>query len=120
MQHQRCTFVKADETLAFHICNRYVSSVDVELYRATAAVIAEVGWDALTLDRVAEKAGKSRVTLWRNGVTRESLLAGLLRQLADDYRDRMLPVLVAPMTPRERFEKTLYALCDVIDMHSDL
>ncbi len=94
--------------------------MDQKLYRATAQVIGEVGWDALTLDRVAERVGKSRVTLWRNGVTRESLLDGLLRQLSDDYRDAMLPILVATMTPRERFEKTMYALCDVIDKHSDL
>jgi len=98
----------------------YVALVDDELYRAAAAVIGEVGWDGLTLDRVAERAGKSRVTLWRNGVSRESLLDGLLRQLSDDYRDRMLPVLVAPMAPRERFEKTMYALCDVVDMHAQL
>ena len=83
-------------------CNSYVARVEDALYRATTQVIAEVGWDGLTLDRVAELAGKSRVTLWRNGITRESLLDGLLRQLATDYRDVMLPVLVAVMTPRER------------------
>jgi AcrR family transcriptional regulator len=94
--------------------------VEQNLYRATTQVIGEVGWDGLTLDRVAEHAGKSRVTLWRNGVTRESLLDGLLRQLADDYRDRMLPILVAPMTPRERFEKTMHGLCDVVDKHAHL
>jgi AcrR family transcriptional regulator len=94
--------------------------MDQRLYRATTQVIGEVGWDALTLDRVAERAGRSRVTLWRNGVTRESLLDGLLRQLCDDYRDAMLPILVAPMTPRERFARTMHALCDVVDKHSDL
>ena len=92
--------------------------MDDVLYRATAEVIGEVGWDALTLDRVAERAGKSRITLWRNGVTRENLLNGLLRQLSDDYRDRMLPLLVAPMTPRERLEKTMFALCDIVDKHA--
>jgi AcrR family transcriptional regulator len=92
--------------------------VDAELYRAAAQVISESGWEALTLDRVAERAGKSRVTLWRNGVTRESLLDGMLRQLAEDYRDLMLPVLVAVLTPRERLEQTMYALCDVVDRHA--
>ena len=90
------------------------------MYAAATQVIGEVGWEGLTLDRVAERAGKSRVTLWRNGVTRESLLDGLFRQLCDDYRDRMLPILVAPMSPRERFEKTMYGLCDVVDKHAQL
>jgi AcrR family transcriptional regulator len=106
--------------VAIHGCNGYVASVDQQLYRATAQVIGEVGWDALTLDRVAERVGKSRVTLWRNGITRESLLDGLLRQLSDDYRDQMLPIMVATLPPRERFEKAMYALCDVVDKHADL
>jgi AcrR family transcriptional regulator len=94
--------------------------VEDELYRATVAVLAEVGWDALTLERVAESAGRSRVTLWRNGVTRETLLRGLLRRLADDYRDAMLPVLTAAGRPRERLERAMHALCDVVDRHLDL
>lgn len=100
--------------------NEYVAPVDEELYRAAAEVIGESGWEALTMDRVAERAGKSRVTLWRNGVTRESLVNGLLRQLSEDYRDRMLPVVVAAMPPRERLEQTMHALCDVIDKHAVL
>ena len=87
---------------------------------ATIAVLGEVGWDGLTLERVAEKAGRSRVTLWRNGVSRESLLDALLRRLTEDYRDAMLPVLAASGTVRERLERSMHALCDVIDAHSQL
>ncbi len=94
--------------------------MDEELYRAAAQVIGESGWEALTMDRVAERAGRSRVTLWRNGVTRESLVDGLLRRLSEDYRDRMLPVLVATLAPRERLEQTMHALCDVVDKHATL
>ena len=91
-----------------------------ELVPATVAVLSEVGWDGLTLEKVAERAGRSRVTLWRNGVTRETLLETLLQRLASDYRDAMLPVLVAPGTPRERLERTMNALCDVVDAHCDV
>lgn len=91
-----------------------------ELVPATVAVLSEVGWDGLTLEKVAERAGRSRVTLWRNGVTRETLLETLLQKLAADYRDAMLPVLVAPGTPRERLERTMNALCDVVDAHADV
>lgn len=91
-----------------------------ELVPATIAVLGEVGWDGLTLEKVAERAGRSRVTLWRNGVSRESLLETLLRRLAADYREAMLPVLVASGTPRERLERTMNALCDVVDKHADV
>jgi AcrR family transcriptional regulator len=94
--------------------------VDDGLYQAAVAVLADTGWDGLTLERVAERAGRSRVTLWRNGITRESLLEGLLRRLAEDYRDAMLPVLTAAGSPRSRLEKAMHALCDVVDAHADL
>jgi AcrR family transcriptional regulator len=94
--------------------------VDDDLYGATVAVLREVGWDGLTLDRVAERSNWARVTLWRKGITRESLRQGLLLRLAEDYRDAMLPVLTAGGTPRERLERTLHALCDVVDDHADV
>jgi AcrR family transcriptional regulator len=94
--------------------------VEDDLYRATVAVLREAGWDGLTLERVAEHAGRSRVTLWRNGITRETLLEGLLRRLAEDYRDRMLPVLTAPGSARERLERAMHGLCDVVDAHSQI
>lgn len=94
--------------------------VHEELVAATVAVLGEVGWDNLTLEKVAEKAGRSRVTLWRNGVSRESLLDTLLRRLAADYRDAMLPVLTSTGTPRDRLERTMQALCDVVDAYADV
>jgi AcrR family transcriptional regulator len=94
--------------------------VDRELYTATAAVLAEAGWEGLTLERVAQALGRSRVTLWRNGITRETLLEGLLRRLAEDYRDAMLPVLTSSGTPRARLEKAMHALCDIVDAHVEV
>lgn len=94
--------------------------MDDGLYRATVTVLAGSGWDGLTLERVAEQAGRSRVTLWRNGITRESLLEGLLRRLAEDYRDAMLPVLTAAGPAKSRLDKAMHALCDVVDAHADL
>lgn len=109
MERLRCTYGRS----RFHV-------VDDELYRATVAVLGEFGWDGLTLDRVADRVGRSRVTLWRNGTTRDSLLEGLLRRLAESYRDAMLPALTSSGTPRERLENMMNALCDVVDAHSDI
>jgi AcrR family transcriptional regulator len=106
--------------LVLRVCNRYVSQVRDALYEATVAVLAEVGWDGLTLERVAERAKRSRVTLWRNGITRESLLVALLMRLAQGYRDAMVPVLASRGSVRERLERTMYALCDVVDAHAEV
>ena len=59
---------------------------DAALRAATIEVLAESGWDGVTLEKVAERAGRARVTLWRQGVTREALLAALLDDLAEDFR----------------------------------
>ena len=47
--------------------------VDSRLRDATISVLHERGWDGLTLERVAEVAGRARSTLWRQGLTRAAL-----------------------------------------------
>lgn len=93
---------------------------DRRLLDATVAVLAEVGWEGVTLEAVATRAGRSRVTLWRQGVTREALLAALLDTLADDFREAMWPVLTAEGTGRQRLVRATTALCQLIDLHLPL
>jgi len=87
---------------------------------AAIRVLAKTGWEELSLERVAEAAGVSRVTLWRRGVRREGLVQALLGRLARDYRDSMWAVLTAPGTGRDRLERALETLCAVADRHLDL
>jgi AcrR family transcriptional regulator len=94
--------------------------VDDKLRQATVAVLAEHGWAGVTLERVAERAGRSRVTLWRQGMTTEVLLNALLDDLADDYQRTFAPVLEAEGTGRELLVQSLAALCDVLDRHIPL
>ena len=96
------------------------TTIDQKLLDATIAVLAESGWDGVSLERVAERAGRSRVTLWRQGVTRDALLDALLGAVAGDYRDTMWPVLTAPGSGRDRLVRTIGALCEVIDRHLPL
>jgi AcrR family transcriptional regulator len=95
-------------------------SVDDELRRATIAVLRERGWDGLTLERVAEVAGRARSTLWRQGLSRELLIQSLVGELAADFRTSMFPVLTAGGTGRERLVFCLEALCEVLDRHLPL
>jgi AcrR family transcriptional regulator len=94
--------------------------VDEELRRATIAVLRERGWDGLTLERVAEAAGRARSTLWRQGLGREALIGALTGELAEDFRASMYPILTAGGTGRERLIKGLEALCDLLDRHLPL
>lgn len=94
--------------------------VDAELRRATISVLRERGWSGLTLERVAEVAGRARSTLWRQGLSRDALVGALLGELAEDFRSAMYPVLTSGGTGRERLAKGLDALCELLDRHLPL
>ena len=92
-----------------------MTSLDPRLVEAAVAVLTKSGWDGLTQERVAEQAGMSRVTTWRQGITRERLIGALLDRLGDDFRASLWPVLTAPGSGAERLVLGLERLCDVID-----
>jgi len=94
--------------------------VDDELLRATISVLRERGWDGLTLERVAATAGRARSTLWRQGLTLEVLVGALVGELAADFRDTMYPILTSAGTGRDRLERGLFALCEILDRHLPL
>lgn len=94
--------------------------MDPALLDATVTVLAEHGWDGLTLERVAEEANVSRPTLWRRGITREQLISALLGRLADTYRDAMTRAVLTEGTGRERLDRAMHALLDVADEHLQL
>jgi AcrR family transcriptional regulator len=100
--------------------DRMQPAVDEALRLATIAVLRERGWSGLTLERVAEVAGRARSTLWRQGLGREALLEALVGELAADFRAAMYPILTAGGTGRERLERGLEALCDLLDRHLPL
>ena len=97
-----------------------VPVVDDELREATISVLRERGWEGLTLERVAEAAGRARSTLWRQGLTRELLVAALAGALASDFRAAMYPVLTSAGNGRQRLERGLDALCELLDRHLPL
>jgi AcrR family transcriptional regulator len=93
---------------------------DERLLAAAARVLQDAGWEGLTIEAVAEAAGLSRVTAWRLGASREALIASLLSQLGHDYRQAMWPAMVGTGTARERLDRAISALFDVIDAHLPL
>lgn len=93
---------------------------DERLLAAAARVLDDAGWQGLTVEAVAEAAGLSRVTAWRLGASREALVASLLVQLDHDYRQAMWPAMVGSGSARQRLDRAIDALFDVIDAHLPL
>src|SRR5436190_12084239 len=96
------------------------ATMDEALRQATIEVLRERGWEGLTLERVAELAGRARSTLWRQGLTRDSLIAALVGELAEDFRSTMYLILMSNGTGRERLTRGLEALCELLDRHLPL
>jgi AcrR family transcriptional regulator len=94
--------------------------IDASLLAAALVALQEVGWKHLTLERVAVAAGVSRVTLWRQGVTLEQIIEGLLVQLTAGYREALWPILTAEGTGKVRLTAALVALCGVAEQHLPL
>ncbi len=94
--------------------------IDASLLDAAITALQDVGWQGLTLERIATAAGISRVTLWRQGVTLEQIIEGLLMRLTADYRAMLWPILTAEGTGCDRLKAALRALCNVADLHLPL
>ncbi len=87
------------------------SAVDPQLLDAAHRAIERQGWQAATLERIAEEAGVSRMTLHRRGVSRDAVLRALASRLEAEHREVMLTALAAPGNARERLGAALEAEC---------
>src|SRR2546423_11783954 len=94
--------------------------VDERLRDATISVLHERGWDGLTLERVAQVAGRARSTLWRQRLTVPLLVEALVGELARDFRETMYPILTTGGSGRDRLERGLAALCGLLERHLPL
>ena len=84
------------------------------------AVLAEHGLAGLTLARVADALGGSRMTLHRRGVTRESLVQSVSLLAAQEYQQSIWPALTSAGTAEQRLEQALRATCEVADKYAKL
>ena len=95
-------------------------AADLHILAAARQAIERHGWRDATLERIADEAGLSRMTLHRRGVTREAVLESLGKAFEAEYRGAMWPALTAPGSARERLEQALSALCDMCDANMNL
>jgi AcrR family transcriptional regulator len=106
-----------------HACFIYAQRVsppplyDETLLSGAQRAFARYGYNDATLQRIAEEAGLSRVTLHRRGITREGLLDALAQRAVEDYRQRMWPVLTADRPAIDRLAAALRVLCQSTEAH---
>jgi AcrR family transcriptional regulator len=94
--------------------------VDSRLLTVATQLLDEDGWSALSLDRIAERAGVSRATVWRAGLTRTNVERVLRLRLAADYRELMWRPLTMAGSGLDRLELALRSLCDVAERNLPL
>ena len=83
-------------------------------------LLHEQGWQALSLEAIAQRAGVSRATVWRHGLTRAAVEKVLRRRLVADYRQLLWAPLTGDGKGAQRLEKALLALCVVAERHLPL
>jgi AcrR family transcriptional regulator len=94
-----------------------LSLEDPVVRRHAAEAVERRGWRALTLEQLASALGVSRVTLHRQGIGKQEILAALTEYIADEYRSALWPALTAPGNAHERLQLALAALCDLSERH---
>ena len=94
--------------------------IEGTLVEAARRAFAAHGYSGATLERIADEAALSRVTLHRRGVTKDGLLAALVARATDDYRRTMWPALTAGGSGAERLHQALVALCAAAEEHTAL
>lgn len=78
------------------------------------------GYQEATVERIAEEAGLSRVTLYRRGISKASILAALADRATEQYRAALWPAVMSAGSGRERLELALHTLCDSAEQNLDL
>jgi len=94
--------------------------IDASLLAAARRAFARHGYAGATVERIAQEAGLSRVTLHRRGIDRDALLAALAEEAAEAYRRALWPALTSAGSGRERLEAALEAICATADRELDV
>jgi AcrR family transcriptional regulator len=97
-----------------HVCT------DEAILEAAIAVIEKFGYRGLTLARLAEVAGSSRMTLHRREITIRAVTAGLSLKATAELRDGLFPVMSDTGPAHKRLEAAIRVMCDVADRHLPL
>ncbi len=99
------------------MADRRLPDLDAVTIDAARSVVAKHGLAGLTIERLAEAAGTSRMTLHRRHITRRAVVDALQQRAAAEYATALWPALTSPSTGAERLSMALDAICVVADEH---
>lgn len=95
------------------------AEVDAGIVDAARRALTKWGSGA-SLERIAQEAGLSRVTLYRRGISREAIIETLVAKALEEYRAALWPALTGHGSARERLELGLRGICDVAESYLGL
>lgn len=93
---------------------------DAQVLDAGRRALQRFGYRGATVERIAQEAGLSRVTLHRRGITKTAILEQLTARAVDQYREAMWPALTSAGPGAERLEIALGAMCQTAEENLDL
>lgn len=93
----------------------YRTDWESRVTEAALEVLAERGLAGLSIASLARRLGASRMTLHRNGVTRERVVELLSVRAAEEYQHAVWPTLVSTGSGLDRLRRALQATCWVAD-----
>ncbi|MEV4621122.1 helix-turn-helix domain-containing protein [Asanoa sp. NPDC049573] len=94
--------------------------MDSRLLQTATALLAERGWSALSMEAIAERAGVSRATVWRHGLTRGAVERVLRQRLAADYQDLVCRQVSTDRSAEQQLTSALISLCAVAERNLPL
>ena len=97
-----------------------VKPTSVEILAAFRRALRHHGASGATMERIAQEAGITRVTLHRRGITREALFVDLVQEATEHYRAAMWPVLVADGPAARRLAQALAVVCQCAEAELEL
>lgn len=77
------------------------------LYKAAASVMADFGWHGLTMDRVAERAGVSKGTLYNYFRDKEDLVKLVIMHFASDTEGKIKKIIEGNDSSSGAFEQII-------------
>lgn len=93
------------------------AEIDSEVIDAAHELVSRSGLSALTIERLAEAAGTSRMTLHRRGVDRRRIVDALVQRAGEAYVTALWPALTSSGTGADRLADALTAICATADDH---
>jgi AcrR family transcriptional regulator len=94
--------------------------MDSRLLQTAIALLAEKGWPALSMEAIAERAGVSRATVWRHGLTRTTVERVLRHRLVADYQQLVSQPLRIDRPADQQIVGALTRLCEVAERNLPL